>query len=81
MQAWTGAHDFEIPKYMYEYKYGRRYLLQWSARLHATMNKLNLRVAILGSVQSIGYDSPTENQNQNISLDQRTHAMVADEIR
>ena len=31
-------------------------------RLNAIVNELDLRVAILGSIQSMGYDSPTESQ-------------------
>ena len=35
-------------------------------RLNTIVNELDLRVAIMGSVQSMGYDSPTENQKSAI---------------
>ena len=35
-------------------------------RLNAIVNELDLRVAILGSIQSMGYDSPTESQKSAI---------------
>ena len=35
-------------------------------QLNAIVNELDLRVDILGSVQSMGYDSPTENQKSAI---------------
>ena len=37
-------------------------------RLNAIVNELDLRVAILGSIQSLGYDSPTENQKSAINM-------------
>ena len=36
------------------------------SRLNAIVNELDLRVAILGSIQSMGYDSPTESQKSAI---------------
>ena len=37
-------------------------------RLNATVNELDLHVAILGSIQSLGYDSPTESQKSVIDM-------------
>lgn len=37
-------------------------------RLNAIVTKLDLRMAILGSVQSMGYDSPTDEQMAAISM-------------
>ena len=35
-------------------------------RLNAIVNELDLRAAILGSIQYMGYDSPTESQKSSI---------------
>ena len=42
-------------------------------RLNAIMNEPDLRVAILGSVQNTGFDSPTENQTSAIKIFIRGH--------
>ena len=42
-------------------------------RLNAIVNEPDLRVAILGSVQSMGFDSPTENQTSAIEIFVRGH--------
>ena len=42
-------------------------------RLNAIVNEPDLRVAILGSVQNMGFDSPTENQTSAIEILVRGH--------
>ena len=42
-------------------------------RLNAIVNELDVRVAILGSVQSMGYDSPTESQRSAVDMFVRGH--------
>ena len=42
-------------------------------RLNAIVNERDLRVAILGSVQNMGFDSPAENQTSAIEMFVRGH--------
>ena len=45
-------------------------------RLNAIVNEPDLRLAILGSVQSMGFDSPTENQTSAIEIFVRGHDVL-----